>query len=62
MTVVQVADYIGISRPTVYKYTSSRILPFLRIGRRLLFRVAEIDEWMEAHSEKPQLPKRRNLH
>ena len=49
MTVKELSEYLGISESTVYKYTSGRLLPFLKIGRRLLFRAEDIDEWVKSH-------------
>ena len=53
MAVKEVAEYLGISKATVYQYASSRRLPFVKLGTRLLFRVDEIDEWVEAHARRP---------
>ena len=53
MAVKEVAEYLGISKATVYQYTSSRRLPYFKLGTRLLFRVDEIDEWVEAHARRP---------
>ena len=46
MTVAELVQYVGIGRSTVCKFTSGRILPFLKIGRQLLFRPEEIDDLM----------------
>ena len=53
MGVKELADYLGISKATVYQYTSSRRVPYFKLGTRLLFRVDEIDEWVEARARRP---------
>ena len=50
MSVHQVANYVGLSKATVYKYASDRTLPHVKIGSRLLFRRSEIASWIDERS------------
>ena len=36
-TVDEVAEILGISKKTVYKYTSNKTIPYIKIGSRVLF-------------------------
>ena len=45
----QLADYLRMSKSTVYKKTSLRKIPFIKIGKKLLFRKDAIDKWLEEH-------------
>ena len=49
----QLAVYIGVSKSTIHKYTSSRVLPFMKVGGRLLFRIEDVDEWIRSRSTRP---------
>ena len=53
MTVVDLADYLGISEDTVYTMVSQRSVPFTKVGRLLRFDRKAIDLWLEKHSVKP---------
>jgi excisionase family DNA binding protein len=38
--------YVGISKSTIYKYTSTKEIPHFKRGKRLFFKKAELDEWL----------------
>ncbi|MDP3461153.1 MAG: helix-turn-helix domain-containing protein [Bacteroidales bacterium] len=43
-------QYIGnVSKATVYRWLHFRIIPSYRIGRRVFFKRAEIDDWMKTY-------------
>jgi hypothetical protein len=48
LTLTQLLDYDPLKRkrPTFYAYVSKRLIPFKKIGKKLLFRKCEIDEWL----------------
>ena len=52
MNVQQVADFIEESVASIYTRTSSRTIPFYKKGKRLLFKKAEILEWIESSKKK----------
>jgi excisionase family DNA binding protein len=48
MDIDELAEYLGISRWTVYKLISKRRLPFIPISKRTFrFDRLKIDQWME---------------
>ncbi len=40
------AVYVGISKSTIYKYTSTKEIPHFKRGKRLFFKKVELDEWL----------------
>ena len=48
LSVDEIADYLGIKRDTVYKWTSERKMPGHKIGRLWKFRKEEVDEWVRS--------------
>ncbi len=55
MTVKELADYIGVSTDLVYKMVRLNEIPFIRVGRRFLFRKETIDNWMMVQETKGQI-------
>ncbi|HDR7911768.1 DNA-binding protein [Bacillus cereus] len=46
LNVQEIANYIGVSRDLIYKMVRTNEIPFIRIGKRLLFRKESIDKWL----------------
>jgi excisionase family DNA binding protein len=46
LSVDEIAEYLGISRDTVYAWIANKGLPGRRIGRFWKFKRAEVDEWV----------------
>lgn len=42
-----VAAYLGIPKMAVYKMTSARTIPHVKLGGRVRFRQADIDRWLD---------------
>lgn len=42
------APYIGLSRATLDELTRQGIIPSFKVGRRRLYRVVDLDEWIAA--------------
>lgn len=47
LKVGQLADYLQVRRPTIYRWIRDHGLPALKVGTRWRFRQEDIDEWME---------------
>lgn len=45
----EVMGYLRISRGTLDKLQKSRDLPFVKIGKKVLFRKKDIDRFLEKH-------------
>ncbi|QTL47327.1 helix-turn-helix domain-containing protein [Priestia aryabhattai] len=48
LTVKETAQYIGVSKDLIYKMVRTKEIPFIRIGRRVLFRKESIDQWLHS--------------
>ncbi|EAD2808760.1 TPA: helix-turn-helix domain-containing protein [Listeria monocytogenes] len=52
MSAQEVADYLGVSRPTIYKWANYAKLPSRQInGRVRLFNRSQVDEWVREKEE-----------
>ena len=48
LTVLEAASYLRVSASYVYKLSEARLLPYYRVGRRLLFNPQDLDAWLES--------------
>ena len=52
MTLEEVAEYLRIPVLTLrWLRQGGRFAPAVRVGRRLVWRASDIDEWVDAHRE-----------
>ena len=47
LTALEVAEYLGVSIDTIYKLCREKKIVHFRIGSRLLFKKASIENWIE---------------
>ncbi len=52
MTIDALAEYLKISRSTLYKLVQNGKLPGQKVGKRWRFHREAIDEWLKQHPEK----------
>ena len=61
LDVVQLSNYIHLSKSTIYKMVSNKNIPYLKLGTRTLFVKVQIDKWVLSGGNMieniPQLPK-----
>ena len=57
MTVDSAAEYLRMSRSSIYQLTSRHELPFMKRGKRLYFKKEELRLWIEEGSNKPSSEK-----
>ena len=48
MSVEQVAEHLGVTRDSVYRWIDAKNLPAHKIGRLWKFKISEVDEWVRA--------------
>lgn len=46
LTVSEAAEYLNLAKQTVYGFTSSREIPFIKRAKRLLFTKSDLDAWL----------------
>ena len=52
MTIESLANYLKISRSTLYKLVHDGRLPGQKVGKRWRFHKDAIDEWLKQHPKK----------
>lgn len=48
LSVDEIAEYLGLSKDTVYTWVTTKDMPGHKVGRLWKFKKAEIDEWVRA--------------
>ncbi|WP_275096152.1 methylation-associated defense system helix-turn-helix domain-containing protein MAD1 [Sedimenticola hydrogenitrophicus] len=48
LSVEEIAEYLGVSKDTVYAWINKRKLPAHRIGRFWKFKADEVDGWVRS--------------
>ncbi len=48
LSVEEIAEYLGVSKDTVYTWITKRRMPAHRIGRLWKFKADEIDSWVKS--------------
>ena len=49
ISITEASEYLSLSKPTLYQYTSKHLIPFYKINRKILFKVSELNEYIENH-------------
>lgn len=53
LTVEELAGELGLAPKTIRNYVARRCIPFVKIGRRTMFRLKSIEAWLERKEKKP---------
>ena len=61
ITAKEASQYLSLSTDTVYRMATSKKLPYLKIGDRVLFDVKSLDQWVEKHLIREKEWKRQEL-
>lgn len=43
----KIADYLDISKATLYSWTLQKKIPYLKMGRLIKFDLQEVERWLE---------------
>ena len=46
-SVEEIADHLGISKETVYRWLDRKVIPAHRMGKLWKFKPSEVDEWVK---------------
>ncbi|MCZ6800493.1 MAG: helix-turn-helix domain-containing protein [Nitrospirae bacterium] len=59
LDIQQVAEFLGISKDTVYKMVNQRRIPFVKVGRLLRFERGTLEAWLQRNAFGPLTPRDR---
>lgn len=46
LNIQEAASYLNLAQQTLYGFTSSRTIPFIKKGKKLYFRKSDLDQWL----------------
>lgn len=46
LSVQEIAQYLGISKETVYRWLDSKKIPAHKIGKQWKFKISQVDDWV----------------
>jgi excisionase family DNA binding protein len=52
LNVAQAAKYLTLAKSTMYQYIHYRVIPYLKIGQRIVFSKNDLDKWIMKHKKK----------
>ena len=50
LSLVEAAQYLGVSKSYMYKLIHTRAIPFNKFGKRVIFYTKELDEWIKQNA------------
>ena len=48
LSVVEIAEHLGISKETVYRWLEKRKIPSHKVGKQWKFKASEVDAWVKS--------------
>ena len=51
LTLEELAEYLKISKPTLYKMVENGKIPALKLANQWRFKKEDIDKWLEQHRQ-----------
>lgn len=54
MTMDEIAEYLKVSKETIYKMVQAKKIPGTKVGNQWRFNKQTVDEWLEAKSNVAQ--------
>lgn len=54
LSIDEASEFLNIPKSTLYQFTSTRKIPFQKIGKKILFFRKELVSWVEAGKKKTQ--------
>jgi excisionase family DNA binding protein len=48
LNVIQIAEHLGVSKETVYRWVTAQKIPCHRLGKQWRFKISEVDQWVES--------------
>ena len=60
INIEEASDILGLKITTLYKYTCSRRIPYVKLGNRVLFDINKLKAWVQSNSFDPINDKKSN--
>lgn len=54
LSVPEIAEHLGVSKETIYKWVAKKTIPSHKIGKFRKFRITEVDEWVTSGKGKKE--------
>ena len=51
LTISQLADYLQVSKWSLYRYVTTLRIPHFKVGRHLRFNQVDIDSWLRKNTQ-----------
>ncbi|PIK13544.1 helix-turn-helix domain-containing protein [Halobacteriovorax sp. JY17] len=48
LSVMEIAEHLGISKETVYRWLDKGKIPSNKVGKQWKFKISEVDEWVKS--------------
>jgi excisionase family DNA binding protein len=52
LSMEEAAEYLGIPKATLYQFTSKRLIPFRKLGRRIVFVKADLATFLDSKKKR----------
>lgn len=53
INVRQLAEYMSMSKPSIYRYVEEKKIPYFKIGKTIRFDIADVDKWLKEYKQEP---------
>lgn len=53
LNVKEASEYTGLAVGTLYNQVSRREIPFVKLGKKLLFDLQDLDDWINSNKVEP---------
>lgn len=59
-SLAEIAEYLGVSRDSVYRWVEDRAMPAHKVGRQWKFKTDEVDAWVRSGQAEITVPRETN--
>lgn len=46
LSLTEACNYLNLAKQTIYGFTSKRLIPFIKKGKKLYFKKSDLEEWL----------------
>ena len=52
LNVDEASQITGLTRNTIYNFVSRKVIPNVKLGKRVFFKPSELERWVDEHARK----------